>query len=764
MDVSGDISPVAAFCADLRRCWQASGRNLPSVAREIRISRTQLYAILNGEIKRPPDFDTLVRPLIRACGGTDTDVADWRRRHEVLVGVHTQLHRHPVARVPVPAQLPADIKGFAGRTAALAALDAATAPVVTVTGTAGVGKTSLVVHWAHRVAERFDGGQLYVDLGGFGPPGTAIEPGTALQGFLQALGVPADHVPQGVVAQAALYRSLLARRRVLVVLDNARDVDQVRLLLPGAPGCVTLITSRDQLAGLLVVAAAHPLGLGPLSEPDAQALLRTRLGARCEAAPGAVRDIVSACAGLPLALAIAAARAACRQQLSLAHLAAELDTAAPLDALDAGYPGANVRVVFSWSYRLLQPVHARLFRLLAAHPGPDVAVPDAASLAGMPVPEAREALANLACRHLVSEHAPGRYVQHDLLRSYAEELLNTNPPEHRRAAERRLLDYYVQTARAAALLLEPDRELPPSAPAQPGALPVSLSTAEAAGAWLDANRAVLLRAVRYAYQVRQDMSACLLAAALATYLQRNGYWPDQLRLSETALAAAARLGDPAFRALSHRGLSRALVRLRRYDEAEAHLRRSLEIDRRAGDLIGQARALNTLGLVAQSRHRHTEARRHTVASLAMFESAGHRGGMALTLSDLGWIYALRGQYRQALDCCERALAIFEKLDDEHGRACCWDSLGYIYTQLGNHAYAAGCFRRSEFLFRWNGERYLAAQTLVNAGANALAHDDAHEAIRSWRVALQIFDELGAPDAERVGQLLAENIGPMPKSI
>lgn len=746
--------------AALMRALHCAGRGAEALARYERtrsLLREELGAEPGVEL-RQAHLALLSRPPPSGPGGGAPTAPDREP-------APARQPRPPGQAVVVPAQLPRSVSGFNGRRAELGALDALLAdgpdePVVVVAGIAGVGKTSLVVHWGHRVADRFDGGQLYVDLGGFGPPGTTMDPRIALQGFLQAWGVPADRIPHGTVAQAAMYRSLLAGRRVLVVLDNARDVDQVRLLLPGSPGCLTLVTSRDQLAGLLVVAAAHPLDLGPLPESDARALLQTRLGARGTGAPGAVRDIVAACAGLPLALAIAAARAAGRPQVSLAHLAAELGATTPLDALATGYPGADVRVVFSWSYRLLRPAQARLFRLLAVHPGPDITVPDAARLAGTSVAEARSLLTVLTRQHLVSEAAPGRYTQHDLLRSYADELLrDTDAPEQRQAARRRLLDYFVRTACAAALLLEPERELPPLPPAQLGGLPVALDTAEAAGTWLTANRAVLLRAVGYAYQVGQDSAACLLAAAMATHLQRGGHWREQLRASRTALLAAARLGDPGVRALSHRGLSRALVRLGRYDEAETHLRGSLDLDRRTGDLVGQARALNTLGLVAQSRHRHTEALRHLVESLAMFESAGHHDGMALALNDLGWVHALSGQYREALACCRRALAILERRDNAHGRACCWDSLGYIHAHLGDHAYAAGCFRRSELLFRRLGERYLVAQTLVHAGVNALARDDVHEAARAWRSALRIFDELGAPEADRVGRLLTTS-GPV----
>src|SRR5262245_51619192 len=294
--MGGADTPVGAFCEDLRLRWRACGRDLVSVAREVRISRAQLYAILNGEIKRPPDYETLVRPLILACGGTETELAQWRRRHEVLVGVHTELRRQPTARpsVPAPAQLPADLDGFTGRLAALAALDSATAHVVTITGPAGVGKTALAVHWAHHAAGDFPGGQLYVDLRGFDRDDEAADPGDAIRGFLDALGVEPNRIPRGREAQAALYRSLSAGRRLLVVLDNARDEDQVRPLLAGGGAVRTIVTSRNRLTGLVAAVGAEPVELDVPDQAEAVDLLHRRIGQNV-GDDDAVTAIVAAC-------------------------------------------------------------------------------------------------------------------------------------------------------------------------------------------------------------------------------------------------------------------------------------------------------------------------------------------------------------------------------------------------------------------------------------------------------------------------------------
>jgi len=335
------------------------------------------------------------------------------------------------AALAVPAQLPLAVPAVAGRSRELASLDALLpgkrrrAGMVTavVSGTAGVGKTALAVHWAHRVAARFPDGQLYVNLRGYGPTEPAQDPAEALHGFLDALGVPVERVPASLPAQIGLFRSLLAGKRVLVLLDNARGVEQVRPLLPGSPGCLAIVTSRSRLTPLVATEGARPLALDLLSAAAARDLLTERLGAaRVAAEPAAVDEIVARCARLPLALAVAAARAGTRPDFPLAMLAAELrEASAALDVLCGGDPATDVRAVFSWSYRALSTEAARMFRLLGLHPGPDISVSAAASLAGIPPRQARAPLADLVQEHLLTEHLPGRYALHHLLRAYAAE-------------------------------------------------------------------------------------------------------------------------------------------------------------------------------------------------------------------------------------------------------------------------------------------------------------------------------------------------------
>jgi hypothetical protein len=376
----------------------------------------------------------------------------------------------PVPSWPVPRQLPPDVFSFTGRQAQLAELDSLLGPnrtvvVSAVSGTAGVGKTALAVHWAHRVAAHFPDGQLYVNLRGFDPAGPPVTAGDAVRGFLEAFGVEAQRIPQSIEAQAALYRSLLADRRVLVLLDNARDADHVRPLLPGSSGCLTLVTSRHHLASLIAAEGARPLLLDLLSQEEAMQLLSHRLGAaRVEAEPHAAGELIERCARLPLALAIIAARGATRPAIKLVTLAEELrETHGRLDPFVGDDATVDVRAVFSHSYQDLSPAAATLFRLLAVHPGPDIATPAAASLAGATVPLARSMLTELVNANLVNERVPGRYTFHDLLRAYAAELLRQHADEGRTADEgqsatRRLLDHYLHTASAAALMIYAHRD------------------------------------------------------------------------------------------------------------------------------------------------------------------------------------------------------------------------------------------------------------------------------------------------------------------
>ena len=392
----------------------------------------------------------------------------------------------------VPRQLPAAVGCFTGRQAELAALTSLldaqpgdrppTMVISAIGGTAGVGKTALAVHWAHQVAQRFSDGQLYVNLRGFDPIDAPAAPAGAIRGFLDALGVAPERIPASLDAQAGLFRSLLADKKMLVVLDNAHDEQQVRPLLPACRGCLVVVTSRRQLAGLAAADGARLLALDLPSHAETRQMLTLRVGAdRAAAEPDAVDQIASLCARLPLALAVAAARAHACPWLSLAALAAELsDMAGRLDVLDAGDPAASVRAVFSWSYQQLSPEAARMFRLLGLHTGPDITVPAAASLTATLLPAARQALRELTTANLLTEHSSGRYGFHDLLRAYAaDQAATADDEETRQTATGRMLDHYLHTAYAAALLLKPSREPLILSPPRSGVTPSTSATSSA---------------------------------------------------------------------------------------------------------------------------------------------------------------------------------------------------------------------------------------------------------------------------------------------
>jgi DNA-binding SARP family transcriptional activator/tetratricopeptide (TPR) repeat protein len=664
----------------------------------------------------------------------------------------------PPAPAPVPAravdarppeQLPLDVRGFTGRRQELAALDAALTgtdvSVFALAGTAGVGKTALAVHWAHQVAGRFPDGQLYVNLRGFDPNGQAMAPAEAVRGFLDALGVPPERVPATLDAQAALYRTLLAGRRVLVVLDNARDAEQARPLLPGTPTTLVLVTSRSRLTPL-VAEGAFPLALDVLSETEARELLGGRLGAdRVAAEPDAVEKIIDRAARLPLALAIAAAQAQ-QSGFPLAALAAELDDVDDrLEALDAGDQATRVQAVFSWSYATLSAAAARLFRLLGLHPGPDTSAAAAASLSGEPLPGVRRLLTELVRANLISEHAPGRYTFHDLLRAYAAELgrdLDAEPD--RRAATVRLLDHYVHTAFAADRLLSPYRDdaRPASAPAG-GVHLEPPADYQAAMAWLGAEHATLLAALRHAAAGGFTGHAYQLAWGLDTFLYRRGHWHDMAAAWETVIGA----GEPPPDA--YRYLAEAHTLLRRHDAAEDALRRALDLQALAGDQVGQAHAHRSYAMLADKQGRQGLALEHARQSLALYRATDHLPGQANALNAVGWHLAQHGRHTEALDYCGQALALHQRLGARNGEANTWDSLGYAHHLLAHHAEADECYSRAVDLFHQLGDRYNEADTLVSLGDARLAAGDPDAARATWTRALRILTDIAHPDADIV---------------
>jgi tetratricopeptide (TPR) repeat protein len=677
----------------------------------------------------------------------------------------------------VPAQLPGDLPAFTGREAELAELDslltdpnpvgrgesveaaaaagkpqAAGVMIIAIVGPAGVGKTALTVHWAHRVRPGFPDGQLYVDLRGFDPSGGRVEPADAVRGFLEALEVPAGRIPTGFSAQVGLYRSLLAEKRMLVVLDNAIDADQVRPLLPGTAGCLAMITSRTQLAGLVAAEGATSLVLDLLTAAEGRRLLANRLGpARLAAEPAAVETIVDGCAGLPLALAIAAARAASHPDHPLQALADDLDDARHrLDALANGDPATDVRAVFSSTYLALCPDAARLFRLLGLAPGPSISASAAASLAAVPRQRIRPLLAELTRAHLLTETTPGRYGWHDLLRAYAaEQALEHETDADRRAAQHRVLDHHLHTAHAAALLLRPDRGALSLAPPVAGVTCDHLVDPEQALTWFAAEQPVLLAVVEQASSAGFDTHTWQLAWTLADFLDRCGRWHERERTDRAALQSARRLTDPAAEAYSHRRLAVTDAARGRHDEAVSHAQHALDLYTTLGDQAGLAGTHHSLSWTYIQQGRIDQALLHAEQALALSRACGDRVGQATALNNLGWDHALLGNHEQALAACHQALDLFDDLNDRRGQAVAWDSLGYAHHQLGRHQRAITCYHRALTLSREAGDQLNEAATLARLGD---VHSDAGErtaAREAWRRALAMLEQLHHPDADAV---------------
>jgi tetratricopeptide (TPR) repeat protein len=584
-----------------------------------------------------------------------------------------------------------------------------------------------------------------------------VPPAEALRSLLDAFHVPPERIPRDAPACAALYRSLLAGRRVLVVLDNARDSEQVQPLIPGASGCLVVATSRDQLPGL-TTAGARPLALDLLTERESHDLLASRIGSgRLKAEPAAVHEIIRRCARLPLALAVVGARAATYPRFALDALADELGE--PLDTLDlflGGEAGRGVRAAFSSSYRTLSDPAARLFRLLGIHPGPEVGLAAAASLAGAPVPAVRRLLAELVRAQMITERTPGRYGFHDLLRAYAGELARgQDRTDEHRAAMRRCLDHYAHTAYAAANLINPRRDPPPPAPAAPGVVALRFDDQQDALRWYVVEQRTLLEAVAHALAGGYLAHTCQLASAIEDFLTMRAEVDALAATQQAALTAATRLGDRRALAAAHRGLAVAYGLLKRFADSGTYLRRAAELFGEAGDHIGEARAWANLGILYEHLGDHRAALDHGLRGLALLRAHSRDDcALSLSLGNIGWHYANLGEYEQALELCEEALALVRQTGDRYGEAQILDSLGYVHHRLGQLPRAISRYRRAAALISQFGDLESEGKTLDDLGDCLSAAGDARAARQAWRRALALLDEVGDPAAELIRAKLA----------
>jgi len=653
--------------------------------------------------------------------------------------------------IRAPAQLPLSTAAFAARGKEIARLDALMAEhrenvcIAVLSGTAGVGKTTLAVHWAHRARRSFPDGQLHADLRGFDRGGSVADPATVLRAFLDAFGVPLEKIPADIDALAALYRSVLADKKVLVVLDNARDAEQVRPLLPGTPGCAALVTSRYQLTSLVTVEGAHPIALELLTDGEARELLVRRIGNdRVIAEEAAVQEIITSCTRLPLALALAAASCVTRPDLPVRGVAAELrQSLGTLEALQSVDSSTDIRSVFSWSYHALSPDAARVFRLLGLHPGPEFSAEAAASLTAMTVGEVRPKLAELVRANLLAQPKPGRFSLHDLLWTYAADMGRAED------GFPRLFDHYLHTALSAALLLNPQREPLDVPPPAPGTTPEPLAGREEAACWFTAERAVLRGLVKRAAEQGLDGYVWRLAWAAQDHLDRWGHWEDQVANQQAAIQSTKRLGAEAAQAHAHCGLSTAHARMARYDRAQDQLGHAFELYASLGDRVGQAKVQYQMGWLSNRQGEHDQAVSHARQALRLYRLAGQPIMAARALNSLGWGHALRGDFARARPRCELALAQMRELGDLTFQAGTSDSLGYIYHHLGDFGLAIDHYKRALELFRELEDRYYEADTLKHMGDTHLAAGDDGAAHAAWQQALDILDQLGHPDAMEV---------------
>ncbi|WP_182875008.1 ATP-binding protein [Microbispora sp. H10670] len=671
--------------------------------------------------------------------------------------------------VAVPRQLPAGTTLFTGRAGELAALDSlpdgapAGTVIAVVTGMAGVGKTSLAVQWAHRARDRFPDGDLYVDLRGHHPTGAPLDPGDVLDMFLGALGVTRDRIPPTPDERAALYRTLLAGRAVLVVLDNARDVEQVRPLLPGAGPCAVLVTSRSRMAGLVAREGAVRIALDVLDAHESAELLRHAIGSdRADAEPLAVADLARHCAYHPLALRVVAERAGSRPA-PLAETVAELaDRRGRLDVLAPHDDEATaVRTVFRWSYEALSSPARELFRLLGLHDGPDVGVPAAAALADVTAGEGARLLGELAATHLLTEHAPGRYRLHDLLRLYAgERVLAEEDRAARTAAVRRFAGWYLHSACAARVAVSPGLPAMRPEPVELAVPATSFSGHAEALAWCEAELPNLVAATEAAEEAGLHRIAWQLPTALYGFFDLRKRYAEWIGTHEIALRCAREAGDREAEGRILCNLGNAHLPAHRPDEALSAYQESLAIFREVGYRQGEAKALGNFGATYDALGRWGEAAEAHERSLVIFREIGDPYGEALTLSNIGDLRHRQSRPAEAAELHRRALAISRAIPDPHGEARALGNLCTVAARLGKPEEALQHGTGALELFRALGDRYQEALLLACLGEVHDALADPGRAEECLRQASALFHEIGDDRQEaRVLDLLASRQPP-----
>jgi DNA-binding SARP family transcriptional activator len=669
------------------------------------------------------------------------------------------------AGMPAPPrirQLPLDAGGFTGRIRELDALTALVGErphaVVVISGMAGVGKTALAVHWAHQHGDDLPDGQVYLDLRGYGT-GRPLSPNAALGSLLRSVGVAPERIPPDLDGRAGLWRSTLHDRRVLVVLDNARDDDQVRPLLPATGH--TLVTSRNQLRGLVAREGARRLTVERLPPADAAQLLVAGLGGDRVTDATAVAGLVERCGRLPLALRIVAERAALQPGRPLAELAAELrDERGGLDPLSLNEgETTDVRAVLSWSQQALDAPARRLFRLLGLHPGDEFDLDGAAALAGVAPARAAGPLDRLTAGHLVQERGGGRYAFHDLLGVYAAEQARLEPPAERTAALARLLDWYVHTGALADRQLNSVRSatvvpLPPPGAESVRARP--FADREAALAWFRAEYRTLLAAVDAAERSGLDAQCWRLAWVCWSFLHLSQPAENWLELYATALAAARRTGDRAAVAATVSLLAMAHADLGAYGEAITRFEQALRLHTELGVAGDRARTLDNLGQTCCKAGRLDEALRYQREALGIDEATGAPlEVLTSSYNNISLTYSALSRHAEAVRYAERSVAVGRQLGDHIELAMALDTLGDVYRHAdGTPDRALPCYRQALALNQRLGSLRGQAVNWTNLGTALRDAGDSRAAAHAWHHALSLLDELHDTRAEAVRRQLA----------
>lgn len=738
---SEKVSGQAAFGALLRRYRADANLTQEELAERSGVSVKAISALERGDRRspRPSTVEWLAEAL----------KLDMPRRHMLVAAARQppgEPGLAPAATAAASRTLPRDVSSFTGREdtidrvlASLSEIDRSVT-VVAIDGMAGVGKTALAVHVAHQLSNRFPDGQLFLDMHAHTTGQRPVTTADALGTLLLTAGVAPQLLPHDLDARAALWRDRLAGRRILILLDDAASCEQVDPLLPGAPGCLVLITSRRRLAAMKVVESVSLDVLTPAQAAELFVTLAGRLISDAERS--AVAELVELCGHLPLAVALLAGRLRSHPSWTVGDLADRVrNTQHRLAEVRA--ENVDVEAAFDMSYHGLNTDQQRLFRRLGLHPGREIDVFAAAALEAVTPGRARQGLETLYGDHLVDEPMPGRYRMHDLVRAYAQGLaLEDDGAENEQAVDR-LLEYYQQASAAATLhMLARDSPNLRTQSAHPSLEGLEPFTKQGALAWFEVQHGNLIACLHYAAAHSRPAGVVALAHRLSAYLRVAGHWNQALAVHQAAVDAAHLTGDRSALARSLIDISHPQRLSGRYADATSSLNDALAINRELGDRSGQAVALDELGLLRYFSGDYEAAGAFLSDALARFRDLGDQVGQASAHSNLGLVQRMTAEYRAALASTTEALRLYRDLGDELGEARELQRLGVLHWLTSDLLAARAALTDSLARFRDLGVRIGQAQALKDLGNVHRLTGDHRAAIDSLTEALAMYRDLG----------------------